>query len=133
MNYLPGISRAGSFYIGSRQPAISPSITQPPIRSNDEWGAHSLIGLSNGRYLMLSFGFTARRSGVMKTLNSGFLPIHKTSLTRSHRSGYYQNISLVWLIIVRCVSFLGPSGVRGLKFSSESRTAFEDLGFSWNL
>lgn len=32
---------------------------QPPIRSNDEWGAYSLIGLSNGQYLVLSW-FTVR-------------------------------------------------------------------------
>ncbi len=33
---------------------IPPNITFPPIHSNGEWGAYSLIGLSNGRYLVLS-------------------------------------------------------------------------------
>ena len=35
-------------------PGIPPNITFPPIHSNGEWGAYSLIGLSNGRYLVLS-------------------------------------------------------------------------------
>ena len=39
------------------------------------------------------------------------LPIHKTSLHADVCSGCYQNLILVWLIIVRCVSSLGSSGV----------------------
>ncbi len=39
------------------------------------------------------------------------LPIHKTSVHADVCSGCYQNSILVWLIIVRCVSSLGSSGV----------------------
>ena len=39
------------------------------------------------------------------------LPIHKTSLHADVCSGSYQNSILVCLIIVRCVSSLGSSGV----------------------
>ena len=39
------------------------------------------------------------------------MPIHKTSLHADVCSGCYQNLILVWLIIVRYVSSLGQSGV----------------------
>ena len=40
--------------IGQSRWEFPPNITFPPIHSNGEWGAYSLIGLSNGRYLVLS-------------------------------------------------------------------------------
>ena len=43
------------------------------------------------------------------------LPIHKTSVHADVCSGCYQNSILVWLIIVRCVSSLGSSGVSRLE------------------
>lgn len=46
-------------------------IAQPPIRSNDEWGAYSLIGLSNGQYLVLSW-ITVRASKLRGQVTLGF-------------------------------------------------------------
>ena len=67
----------GFFFVNT----ISPKTAQPPIRSIDEWGAYSLIGLSNGQYLVLSW-FTVRVPELKGSGNSGVPPIHKTFGTR---------------------------------------------------
>ena len=62
---------------------LSPHITQPPIRSNDEWGGSLLDRIF--QYLLplaffgLPFGCWGNIWGIE---NSGYLPIRKTSGTR---------------------------------------------------
>ena len=63
--------------------AAVPDITQPPIRSNNEWGVHFWIGFSNTSYLLLSLDYRSdARGNIWGIENSGYLPIHKTSGTR---------------------------------------------------
>ena len=76
-------------FLSNRQPRSYPCellslhITQPPIRSNDEWGVHFWIGFSNTSYLLLSLDYRSdARGNIWGIENSGYLPIHKTSGTR---------------------------------------------------
>ncbi len=55
------------------------------------------------------------------------LPIHKTSVHADVCSGCYQNSILVWLIIVRCVSSLGSSGVSRFEEFLDSERCRDDL------
>ena len=54
------------------------------------------------------------------------LPIHKTSVHADVCSGCYQNSILVWLIIVRCVSSLGSSGVSRFEEFLDSERCRDD-------
>ena len=68
--------------------------TFPPIRSVGEWGAYSLIGLSNGLYLaVLSLPFGEKW---------GWCRVRQFLKHQVHAE-----VVLVWLIIVRYVSYLG--------------------------
>lgn len=52
--------------------------------------------------------------------------IHKTSVHADVCSGCYQNSILVWLIIVRCVSSLGSSGVSRFEEFLDSERCRDD-------
>ena len=71
----------------------------------------SSLGLPEFRCLRNSSG--PNGAGIVGNLRG--LPIHKTSVHADVCSGCYQNVLLVWLIIVRCVSSLGSSGVSRLE------------------
>ena len=86
---------------------LSLHITQPPIRSNDEWGVHFWIGFSNTSYLLLSLDYRSdagETSGESKTLVTCQSVKHQVHADVC--SGLYQSTP-VWLILVRNVSSLG--------------------------
>ena len=85
---------------------IPPDITQPPIRSNDEWGVHFWIGFSNTSYLLLSLDSRSDARGTnWGSGNSGLCQSVKHQVHADVCSGLYQS-PLVWLILVRNVSSL---------------------------
>ena len=78
--------------------------------------------------LPLAFLECRSDAGVIGELRG--LPIHKTSLHADVCSGCYQNLILVWLIIVRYVSSLGQSGVSLFEEFLGFRTVQGFLGIS---
>lgn len=96
---------------------------QPPARSNDERGA---LLLDRSFQYALPLAFLRYRPDAGETGELRGLPIHKTSVHADVCSGCYQNSILVWLIIVRCVSSLGSSGVSRFEEFLDSERCRDD-------
>ena len=87
--------------------AAVPDITQPPIRSNDEWGVHFWIGFPiplTSCFHWITVRTLGETSGESKTLVTCQSIKHQVHADVC--SGSYQS-TLVWLILVRNVSSLG--------------------------
>lgn len=74
----------------------------------------------------LPLAFLGYRPDAGETGELRGLPIHKTSVHADVCSGCYQNSILVWLIIVRCVSSLGSSGVSRFEEFLDSERCRDD-------
>lgn len=96
---------------------------QPPARSNDGTGG---LLLDRSFQYALPLAFLRYRPDAGETGELRGLPIHKTSVHADVCSGCYQNSILVWLIIVRCVSSLGSSGVSRFEEFLDSERCRDD-------
>jgi len=126
---LPTRNASGWFLAGAlsgcAETLFPPEKTFPPIRSAGEWGVQTLIGLSIGLYLVSSY---YRSSLGNPTRNSGLFQSQYRGLHAALCSSSCRNM-LVWLIIVRCVSFgfLLSYAFSSAVFERFSRVLYEPL------
>lgn len=110
---------------GLRIPAFRrmPSIQHnPPLAPTTNGG----LLLDRSFQYALPLAFLGYRPDAGETGELRGLPIHKTSVHADVCSGCYQNSILVWLIIVRCVSSLGSSGVSRFEEFLDSERCRDD-------
>ena len=117
----PAPQQAFSFRIPAfcRMPSIQHN---PPLAPTTNGG----LLLDRSFQYALPLAFLRYRPDAGETGELRGLPIHKTSVHADVCSGCYQNSILVWLIIVRCVSSLGSSGVSRFEEFLDSERCRDD-------